>query len=170
MAEVLMRQTLLALKLPWAVSSAGTVARDGLPAHVNTARVLIDRGAKLPADWASRQLTQAMIDEADLILTAAAEHRATVVSARPPALPKTFTLLQFAQLTRHVEPLTDPDPGKLGIALVEAARMARPLVPSSPDGRVDIPDPIGRRPKAFKQCADVIASAVDSVASPLRPR
>lgn len=170
MAEFMLRRAVASRDLPWIVESAGTVANTGLPMHPRAVRALAKRGIRVTDDWTSRQLTGVMIDSADLVLTAAAEHRATVVASRPSALPNTFTLLQFARLAERIEPLGEPDQEKLGFLYLEAAQSSRHLVRFTPQGRDDIPDPLRRRPRAFKRCADTVADAVAAMTAPLPSR
>ena len=49
--------------------------------------------------------TGELIEQSDLILTAEAKHRASVVAQCPAALHRTFTLVQFARLTHLAGPV-----------------------------------------------------------------
>ena len=127
---------------------------------------LLTRKGIDPTGWKSRLLTGALIDGADLILTAEGRPRASVVTARPNALHRTFTLRQFARLAPAVTPmLVSPD---AGATLLERARAARSLVPLPPDAE-DIEDPIGRHGRAFRRCARVIDEAITDVLRPIKP-
>jgi protein-tyrosine-phosphatase len=163
LAEHLLRRGVDELGLDWAVSSAGTKARRGTGMHPQMAGILEHRG--IPVDgWSSQPLTGRMIDEADLILTAETAHRAVVVTSRPNALPRTFTLLQFARLAEGIdEPLHGADRDR---QLIEHVQAARSLVPTVLDAD-DIADPIGGRRRAFERCAKVVDDAVHSLLRPL---
>ncbi len=160
-----MRHGVAELNLDWRISSAGTQARPGRPMHPRMADVLKRKNIDAD-DWSSRLLTGALFDAADLILTAEARHRASVVTARPNALHRTFTLRQFATLAPAVTPmLASPD---AGATLLERARAARSVVPLPPDS-ADIDDPIGHRGRAYRRCAREIDEAIADLLRPITP-
>lgn len=116
LAEQLLRAQSHAAGLPISVSSAGTGAMVGRPMTPQAAELSAHYGA-LFTDHAPTQLTEAVIANADLILTATREHRAAVVSMYPKSIRSTFTLTQFARLastlvtlaaSSPVEPLSSP--------------------------------------------------------------
>ncbi len=104
----------------------------------------------------SRALVVHHVDQADLVLTAARDHRAAVVDMSPRALRKTFTLREFAALIDDVESESLEE-------LVADASRRRSTAPSD----VDVPDPYMREPEIHHQVADKIAAAVDIVAARL---
>lgn len=163
-AEHLMRRGLVELGLDWEVSSAGTRAVPGRPVHPGMLEILTKRGIS-PDHWSTRLLTGALIEDADLILTAEPSHRAAVVTARPAVLQRVFTLRQFARLAAAVDPM--PVDEASGPQLVTRALAARSLVPA-PRDREGIEDPMGKRRRAFERCARTIDDAVKSVLHPLR--
>ena len=61
------------------VGSAGTWAREGQPMETFAEQVLRERGADVSA-FGARPLGDALVEEADLILTATREHRAAVAA------------------------------------------------------------------------------------------
>jgi protein-tyrosine phosphatase len=83
------------------VISAGTQATPGRPIHPLTARAMHAVGLAVPAH-ASAALALEPVLAADLILTAERSHRTTVAALDNGAVAKTFTLLEFAALVRHV--------------------------------------------------------------------
>lgn len=89
------------------VSSAGTGAMVGDPMTPETAALVRPLGG-IERPHAARQLDSSMIRDADLILTATRQHRAAVVSLMPTAVPRTFTLLEFARLAAATISV-DPD-------------------------------------------------------------
>lgn len=89
------------------VSSAGTGAMVGDPMTPETAALVRPLGG-IERPHAARQLDSSMIRDADLILTATRQHRAAVVSLMPTAVPRTFTLLEFARLAAAMISV-DPD-------------------------------------------------------------
>jgi protein-tyrosine-phosphatase len=104
----------------------------------------------------SRVLDVHHVEQADLVLTAAREHRASVLAISPQALRKTFTLREFAALIDGVESDSLED-------LVADASRRRSTAPSD----VDLPDPYMQPPEIHHQVADAIAAAVDTVATRL---
>jgi protein-tyrosine-phosphatase len=96
-----MAQAMLAARLPRElrervrVTSAGTHAAPGMPAAANARQVLAQAGIEL-GEHRSRQLTRALLDEADLVLALAEEHRAAVERLAPEAAARTFVLSTFA--------------------------------------------------------------------------
>src|SRR6185437_2068364 len=99
------------------VMSAGTRALEGSPMHPVAMRVLAERGAD-PGDFTSRQVTEKVLDEADLVLTATRHQRAVCVSMVPEMVACTFTMRQFARMLAAARGDSragiDPDPGPDG--------------------------------------------------------
>jgi protein-tyrosine phosphatase len=107
-AERLLRAQTAALGLPVLVHSAGTQSMIGHDMTPEAAHLAEHYGAD-PVGHLSKQLTEQMITDADLILTATREHRSKVVSLHPRAARYTYTLNQFARLLpAAVESLADP--------------------------------------------------------------
>lgn len=78
------------------VSSAGLAAVEGEPATPAAVQALAEMGLDLSSHRA-RQLTAAMVREADLILTMTAEHRDRILRDYPEARGKTYTLKEYVQ-------------------------------------------------------------------------
>lgn len=136
-------------------TSAGT---HGFRAHHVDATmgvVLADRGIDDEAAeaFASRRLTRDMINEADLVLTAEASHRAFVLEEVPGAFRKAFTLGQFAESIERV------DPALRGAALVTAAGHRRAGAVDAHDVR----DPYRRGRAAAEASADQIDALLQAV-------
>lgn len=167
MAEILLRDAARARGLDWVVRSAGTRAVEGRPMDPKARAVLVERGHD-PGGWTSMPLTPQLVEEADLVLTAEALHRSEVVTLVPAALTHSFLLLQFARLAGHSRPVAQPRGPKSGQLLVEAVTEARAHVQPVPPGSDDIEDPVGRRKRAFRACADVLEAAVEALLDPLR--
>ena len=137
------------------VASAGVRGWDAAP--VDSMVVLeIARLGHEATGHKSRTLDVHHVEQADLVLTAAREHRAAVLAMSPRALRKTFTLLEFAALVDGVEADSLQD-------LVAEASRRRSTAPSD----VDVPDPFQRDPEVHHRVADQIAAAVDVVAARL---
>jgi low molecular weight protein-tyrosine phosphatase len=104
----------------------------------------------------SRVLDVHHVEQADLVLTAAREHRGAVLALSPRALRKTFTLREFAALVENSNPTSLEE-------LVQDASRRRSMAPID----IDVLDPFMREPAMHHRVADEIAAAVDVVASRL---
>jgi protein-tyrosine phosphatase len=128
-AERLLRAQSEALGLPVLVHSAGTQSMVGHDMTPEAAHLAAHYGAD-PATHRSQQLTEQLITDADLILTATREHRSKVVSLHPRAARYTYTLNQFARLlpaaVESISPSSDADPV---------------IAPTSPVELVETPQP-----------------------------
>lgn len=165
MAEALTRAG-LAARLPehagrFVVRSAGTWGRAGAPIEPYAAAALAGRGIDA-AGFSARELVATDVAGADLVLTAAREHRSAAVVLHPRAARYSFTLRELARLVAAVEPddLPDGDPVERAHALVAAARAQRGLVPPAEPGEDDIGDPYGATAATFVQCCALIEQAL----------
>lgn len=152
---------LLAGRTDVVFTSAGT---HGFRAHAvdpTMTAVLADRGVPdaLVEEFASRRLTRELIQEADLVLTAEASHRAFVLEEAPSAFRKAFTLGQFAESVERV------DPGLTGAALVNAVGHRRAGAVDAHDVR----DPYRRGRSAAEASADQIDALLHAVLPRLSP-
>lgn len=119
-------------------TSAGV---HGLADHAideDIAAELTTRGADGGAAFRSRRLTMAMVEEADLVLTAEARHRRFILDDRPGAFRRVFTLAQFEQA---VSALPDDLRGR------ELIAAAGRRLPAAGDAG-DVPDPYRRGAEA----------------------
>jgi protein-tyrosine phosphatase len=117
-----------------AVHSAGTHALVGAGIDDSTSQVLARLGFD-PSIHRGMQFQPPMARAADLVLTAAREHRDLVISETPAAYRRTFTMKEFARLVHAIPAGTEPGD------VVEAAHLARPLVGPVPATEDNIPDP-----------------------------
>lgn len=143
-------------------SSAGTHGFRSHHVDATMAVVLAERGIDVDAAeaFASRRLTRDMINEADLVLTAEASHRAFVLEEVPGAFRKAFTLGQFAESIERV------DPSLAGAALVTAVGHRRA---GAVDAH-DIRDPYRRGRAAAEASADQIDTLLEAVLPRLSSR
>ncbi|MTD12759.1 low molecular weight phosphatase family protein [Nakamurella sp. YIM 132087] len=162
MADFLMRAAIRDVPAAsgWTVASAGTRTRGGREIHPLAGRVLAERGHD-PAGFVSHGLEPVAVRDASLILTATRDHRSAVVKTVPAALGRTFTLLQFADLLTGQTPVED---GPALIAAAKAARGARPARTTEDD----IADPVLLPVEDFRDCADEITAAINTLLAPLR--
>lgn len=143
-------QILLASALPGVVraSSAGLTARVGEPVAEGTARLLRGRGLD-PGGHHARSLTDAMLAEADLVVTMTRAQRSSVVSRVPSALRRTWTLLDLSGTL-----------GSTGLSLTAAPDV---LLAARTDRGGDVPDPWGRGGGAHRRAFGVVADAVETI-------
>jgi protein-tyrosine-phosphatase len=134
-------------------TSAGTHARDG---HAFNPDMTPTLPATLAPDAAgafrSRHLTAAILDEADLVLTAESVHRQHILDDRPQLHRKVFTLGQFEATIAEL-------PGVSGHELVEAAGQRRTPATAAHD----VADPYRRGPAAAEKATGTITAMLSAV-------
>ena len=135
-------------------ASAGVYARDDTLIDPAMALELTQRGIA-SEDFRSRRLTTAMVDEADLVLTAEASHRAAILDEHPIATRKVLTVGQADRaLDRLGDGLTLAD---FPTALVAARGGAT--------ADLDIVDPYRRGPEAARACALILDAVLNRLLS-----
>lgn len=144
-----------ALGRGYAVRSAGVDAVDGASIHPLTAQALSGFGIDA-SEFRSRSLQIPLIEQADLILTAEATHRSAVVSLRPNAVNRTFTMLQFARLVRFTG---DRPRGGLEHAIDVALRHRVGAA-----GDDDLADPVALPLSAHVAMTQLVAEAAATIA------
>jgi sulfate adenylyltransferase len=125
-----------------AVSSAGTHGLTDQPMTEEMADRLRERGIS-PDGFRSRPLTGALVEEADLVLTAEAAHRAFALAEWPAASGRILTLGQLAAAVRA------GDPGLAGPGVL--AHLGDHHSPADP--ALDVADPYLRGPDEAARCA-----------------
>jgi sulfate adenylyltransferase len=139
------------------VSSSGTRGFEDSPVSDTMEAEFARWGTETDA-FRSRPATAALLDDADLVLTAEASHRTQLLELRPAAFKKIFTLGQFVESARAADPALH---GRDLLAALERRR-----VPASPEH--DIADPYRRGPeaaaRAAEQMEDLLAVVVDRLA------
>jgi len=162
MAEILLRDAVERLELSWQISSSGTHAQPGLAMHHSTKRLLRSYGLQTNG-WVTHRLDHETVDRSDLILTAARQHRAAIVSARPDLLDRTFPLLQFAAFAEaaRAEGRWHPfdSDAQTMLTAIRAVQGRAPIGPAD----VDLSDPIGHLYYRFKACGSTIQHAVKQI-------
>lgn len=141
------------------VTSAGTAGWEGAGAMTESIRAARERGVTIDAHRA-RELRADMVDEAELVLAMAAEHRDAVASLRPDAASKTFTIKELVRL------LEASPPSGSAAARVAAASAAR-----NGSGRPneDVRDPLGDTIDGYREVADELLDLAGRVAGLLAP-
>lgn len=159
-------------------SSAGTRAVVGAPMTEQAISVSRSYGG-VPDDNRGVQVTQALVRNADLILTAERVHRSEVVSLVPRASRVTFTLREFARLVATysdlepsgLETLKTGDgasrPNRMSefVRLVGGMRGYETTRPSPEDD--DIVDPFRRSQAVYDTAGDLINRSVLTIVGAL---
>lgn len=153
------------------VVSAGTHAWSNSAMHPFAAEVLREHGAD-PTGFLSRRLTEALVRQADLVLTATRQQRSDCVALVPSAVRRTFTLLQFGRYAAALRPadLTAiwPPPARLQ-KMIEAVSVVRSQLPVPLANEDDLPDPVHSPIEVFRRCASEIGSVVDIMTGLIAP-
>ena len=157
------------------VESAGTRALVGADIEPGSVAALEAVGSDT-RDFASRQLAPAMLDAADIVITATQKHRAEAVALHPRALRKTFTLGELADLVRDADlagaadaPSTADRDTPWAAVVAEVARGRRGLNPARTAAESDIPDPYGRGSAAYDLMSNEIEAQLPVVVAALTP-
>lgn len=154
----------------FAVESAGTRALVGVPAQPEAAAIAARLGSTLEG-FAARQLTEPMIERADLILTLAHRHRESVLRLQP-ALKRTFTLREFARTLATIPADANERERARGgesreawrhlVARVwDAKTAARPSAQGDPAD--DVVDPYRLGPEVWAQMTDELVPALEVI-------
>ncbi len=166
-----MAQLMLARALgpdaPVQVYSAGTRTSDGHPVTDLTAEQLLARGLD-PSGFASSAITEALIERADLVLTATREHRSVVLEQLPLALRRTFTLLEFAHVAPQVVAAAADGSGPAVADLLDLVRRSAAVRGTAEVPEYDIADPVGGPAEGYPYAAGVIEAATERIAAALR--
>lgn len=152
------------------ISSAGTHALAGGAMPVEAAALSREYGG-IPDHHAARTLTPELIEQADLVLAMAREHRSAIVRLVPRANRKVFTLREFARIVTGLQ----ESPGTVTTADTDPttwlARAAQHrgyfTAPISDD---DVIDPYRRSNAVYAESAAQIAPAVKQIVTALAPR
>jgi protein-tyrosine phosphatase len=126
------------------VSSAGTAGWDGSGAMEESIRSAEERGVDIRAHQA-RKLHGAMLEDAELIVCMAAEHREAIVGAMPDLETKTFTIKELVRLLER-----SPVAGSLKVRVAAAAAARNGSSPKAEDVR----DPLGDPIDGYREVAD----------------
>lgn len=128
------------------------------------AALLIGLGGD-PHGALARRLTAALVDDSDLVLGAAAEHREAAVRLSPLwALQRAFTLREFARLLRPEDAAGATEPAERAAALVKGAAARRGAGGDRLDDD-DVADPYGAPTQVAREAAARIAESVQRIAT-----
>ena len=137
------------------VASAGTAAWEGSGATAESIRTAAERGVDIEPHVA-RKLHGAMLEDADLIVCMAADHRSTIVDAMPDLATKTFTIKGLVRLLEASRPN-----GSLRARVAAAAEAARN---GSPKRSEDVRDPLGDPIEGYREVARELHDLADRLA------
>lgn len=136
------------------VSSAGTAGWEGASAMDESIRAAEERGVDIGRHLA-RVITPGMVEDADLVVCMAAEHRDAIVRAWPDHADKTFTIKELVRLLEG-SPAAGPIPAR--VAAAAAARNG------SAAASEDVRDPLGQPIDAYREIADELQDLSDRLA------
>jgi len=139
------------------VSSAGVRALVGCPMSPEATAELELRGGSAEG-FRARRLTEEIVAESDLILTATIDIRSQVLADSPAALWRTFTVREFAALLDIVD-----EPTLTQLVRSAGAARSRAVVDD-----YDIVDPYQRGVDVHAKAAALMAGAVERIAKGLR--
>ncbi|MFK5633259.1 MULTISPECIES: low molecular weight phosphatase family protein [unclassified Ornithinimicrobium] len=147
------------------VRSAGTRALIGSPMDERAAGVLGALGGS-PAGFVGRRLSEPMVQQAELVLTATREHRADVARMHPRALKRTFTFRELADILDRLPPEElpqDADPQARVAALARVAAARRGVRQPRTWTDFDIVDPYRRDDAVYATMREQVESALPAV-------
>jgi protein-tyrosine phosphatase len=127
-----------------AVTSAGTAGWDGSGAMDESIRAAQEHGVDIGAHLA-RRLQAGMVDDADLVVCMAADHREDIVRTWPDVESRTFTLKELVRLLEASSPEG---------SLVERVAAAAATRNGSPPAEEDVRDPLGDPIGGYREVAD----------------
>ncbi len=150
------------------VRSAGTRAMVGDPVQPPSAAIIETYGGT-PGGFAARQLTPAILQATDIVLTMATGHRGEVLQLDPSMLRKTFTIREFARLLGALEvrdaagggtAAEASDVGSLWRALPARLASVRHLALAADPTDNDVTDPYRRSADVYEKMEDQLAPAI----------
>jgi protein arginine phosphatase len=175
MAEGLMRSLAVREGLKGLeIRSAGVAAYPGMPISDHAASVLRDRGAE-PVSG-STELSQELIEWADLVLTMTSSHKRHTIQLYPATVDKVFTLKEYV----HADPEGEQRLAELESLLSELQLKQALGEPISDEDRVrlsalqqqqrspDIEDPFGGSIRQYRSSADEIEQCLRLLAAKLK--
>lgn len=148
--------------------SAGTDALVGHPMPDPSIEIASRLGLEHPEQHRGQLLTKELVEESDLVITMAREHRSRVVRLFPRANRYTYTLVQLARIAAAIsdDELEESVSGRRAIERA-ALRTLSELRGSAPipesQEELDILDPYRREMEVYEQSSAAIVEAVDTV-------
>lgn len=143
------------------VTSAGTRAMVGHGIEPHVEGFIRVMGASAD-NFASRQLTPAILAEQDLVLALTRKHRSQIVELQPALLKKTFTLRELARILPNINVPQGLSPAERWEALIPLAMRARSQHRSTPEDD-DVVDPYRRSDSIYQQMRRDLAPATNAI-------
>jgi protein-tyrosine phosphatase len=156
-------------------ASAGTAALVGQSMDPETESRLRAAGGD-PSGFVSRQLTEAMVAEADLVLCATRDHRTDVVRAAPKGLRYTYALGDFADIAATMADaeitgsFMDPPHASFVRRVVGTVERHRGRVQARTREQVGIVDPFRQAPEVFDRMAQQVEQLLPPIVQVLGSR
>lgn len=159
------------------VESAGTQALVGKGMTEQSQAIASSLGVAHPETHASRQVTEDILDQANLIFAMSREHRRAIVELNPRVSKRVFTIREFARLaqgTSAADLAAEFAPGPFGGGVdtstigrlktaVAAASASRGMVPPPADPELDdVIDPYRQSQDVYNRSARELKPAVDA--------
>ena len=151
------------------VASAGTGALAGHPME-HQARALLEEQGYAADGFVARDLTTAMVADADLVLTATRAHRGKVMALHPRAVRYTFTFREFAHLASGLteEELAGTGDGRRSARdhlarVVSLAAGQRGVGAPLAEADADVVDPYRRPAQVFQEMTGQIMGSLPAV-------
>jgi protein-tyrosine phosphatase len=139
------------------VTSAGTAGWAGSGAMQESVVAARERGVDISSHVA-REIRSHMIEDADLVLCMAADHRESIVWAAPGLAAKTFTIKELVRLLEAAAPA-----GSLAERVAAAAARRNSSGPADDDVR----DPLGDAIDGYREVADELHDLAGRLADAL---
>jgi len=138
---------------PIEVSSSGISGWDGSPATPESIAAAAERDTDISAHRA-RRLTAGQLQQADLVVAMAGEHRERVLRVSPAAAPHTFTLKELVRLLDALPepPASGPAADRLRDRVAAADRLRVEGFEGNPHDE-DVADPIGLSLDSYRAVA-----------------
>jgi protein-tyrosine phosphatase len=133
-----------------------------------SARAMINQYGADSTCFSARPLTETILSDTDLVLTAARGHRSAVLSLRPALARSTFTIIELARIVASTRPDELPgtaDPAARLRRLVERASVMRLTVAPRHRDDDDIDDPHGKSLDAYQRATTGVHRAILTIVS-----
>jgi protein-tyrosine-phosphatase len=160
MAAALLRARLVAHGEATAVHSAGFVS-EGVPAPSEAVEVMRAIGIDL-SDHRSRLVRPGMLATSTLVIGMTRQHAVDAVTMLPSVWSRCFTVAELLARGEAIGARRSGETISDWVARVNAGR--------TPSGTIslpladDVPDPLGKRPRAFRRIRDQLATFTDRLA------
>ncbi len=145
----------------FAVGSAGTSGLDGWDPDPHIQMLAAEHSVSL-AGFSSRQVEPDMVNEADLVLTMAREHRRYIVELVPTAVRRTFTLREFARLLPFIPPEETALPAQRWHSLAALAQRYRRAAPGEQTAD-DVVDPYRCSDAVYQNMLEQLLPAAEAL-------